>query len=53
MENQTQLIEKKAYHTPQLRSFGTVKEGTEAITHGGEPDGNTSFGMVYYTFSFQ
>ena len=50
METKTTPTEKKAYHQPQLRDFGTVKQGTEASNVNiFTQDGATSFGDLMYS----
>jgi hypothetical protein len=50
METKTTSTEKKAYHQPQLRDFGTVKEGTHTTTvASGNPDASGTSPM--YTSS--
>ena len=51
MENQAKPTEKKAYHTPELRTFGTVQKGTKADIGFGAHDGQTQSGWNFYTQS--
>jgi hypothetical protein len=49
METKPTILEKKAYHTPQLTSFGSVQDETKASSHGNTFDGTPSYPNV--TFS--
>ena len=49
MGTKNKPTEKKAYHTTELRSFGTVKAGTEASFTGPTTDGATMWGMDLLT----
>ena len=51
METKTTPTEKKAYHQPQLRYFGTVEEGTHATTDAPFNPDNGTVSPVYYTYS--
>jgi hypothetical protein len=51
METKSIKPKKKAYHTPELQSFGSVKEGTMAGLAGLDQDGNHSSGPYNYTYS--
>lgn len=50
METKSQPNEKKAYHIPELQSFGSVQEGTRAALHGTGTDGGV-YPSSYVTYS--